>query len=92
MVLANSHIVIVPGAFHTGPFFSALLSQLLQRSFPTSSVTLPGVGRSDPANCSAQADADFIRTNALLPLLEDGKRVVVMHSYSSMPGKVPRTA
>ena len=87
MTPANSHIVIVPGAFYTGHFFSALQSELSQRSYPTSSVTLPGVGGSGPANCSAQVNADFIGTNALLPLLDDGKGMVIaMHSYGGMPG------
>ena len=38
----------------------------------------PSVGGSGPANCSAQVNADFIGTNALLPLLDDGKRVVIV--------------
>jgi len=87
MATPKPTILLIPGAWHTPECFDALRAEMEKHSFPTISRQLPSNGCTDPSNHSAQTDADFIRTQLLLPLLDEGKRVVVaMHSYGGQPG------
>lgn len=80
-------IVLIPGAWHTPDYFDALRAHLEEHAYPTMSCTLPSINCTDPANHSAQTDADFIRNQILIPLLAASKRVVLaMHSYGGRPG------
>jgi len=87
MTTTKPTILLIPGAWHTPAHYSALLKELEKSSYPTTSHKLPSVDCTDASKHTAQTDADFIRTQLLLPLLDDGKRVVVaMHSYGGLPG------
>ena len=85
--MSKPTIVLVPGAWHTPEHYSALLAAFQSRGFPTLSKKLPSVGARNPLDKDTASDAEFIRDNVLLPLLDDGKDVVLlMHSYGGCPG------
>lgn len=87
MTNSKPTILLIPGAWHIPAHFAALREHLEKFSYPTRSEKLPSVGASDQSNHTAQTDAEFIRNQLLLPMLDEGKRVVVvMHSYAGVPG------
>lgn len=87
MAMPKPTVLLIPGLWHTPEYFNALRIVLEKHSYETISRQLPSVDCDDPSNHSAQSDADFIRSQLLLPLLDNHKRVVVvMHSYGGMPG------
>ena len=64
-----------------------MIAHLHEAGYPTMSVTLPSVGSQEPKKIEVTTDVAFIREEMLLPLLEDGKDVIlVMHSYGGLPG------
>ena len=86
MTSSNATIILVPGAFYNPDYFSTFQAQLEKLGFHTIAIALPSVGSDDPASCSAQKDADFIRNTAIVPLVDEGKQVVIlMHSYGAIP-------
>ena len=87
MATLKPTILLIPGLWHTPECFDALRTELEEYAYETISRQLPSIDCADPSNQSAQSDADFIRSQLLLPLLDSGKRVVVvMHSYGGIPG------
>ena len=91
MTSSNATITLVPGAFYNPDYFSTFQAQLERRGFHTIAIALLSVGSDDPASCSAQKDADFIRNTAIVPLVDEGKQVVIlMHSYGVIPGSAAR--
>ena len=85
---AKPTIVLISGAYHLPAYYTPLRTQLEAQGYPTLTPKLPSVGFTDDAsNHSAQNDAVYIRNEVLLPLLNEGKSVVVaMHSYGGLPG------
>lgn len=84
---SKSTFVLVPGAWHSPAQFSYMIAHLHEAGYPTRSLTLPSVGSQEPKKIEVTTDVAFIREKVLLPLLEDGKDVVlVMHSYGGLPG------
>ncbi|KAK4696742.1 hypothetical protein P7C71_g1226, partial [Lecanoromycetidae sp. Uapishka_2] len=80
-------VLLIPGMWHTPEVFDALRTEIEKHSYKTTSRQLPSMGCADPSNHSAQSDADFIRSQLLLPLIDSGERIfLVMHSYGGMPG------
>ena len=87
MANLNPIIVLIPGAWHTPECFQTLRTHLSNHSFTTFCEKLPSISTSEPSAHTAQTDASFIRNELLLPLLNEGKRIViVMHSYGGQPG------
>lgn len=87
MATPKPTILLIPGLWHTPEYFDALRTELAKHSYETISRQLPCIDCTHPSKHSAQSDADFIRSQLLLPLLDSGKRVVVaMHSYGGVPG------
>ncbi|MCJ1472549.1 hypothetical protein MMC13_001198 [Lambiella insularis] len=79
--------VLVPGAWHSPAHFEGVMYELNLAGHETRCLRLPGVNSLDPKTTSTTTDADFIRDRLLLPLLEEGKEIVlVVHSYGGMPG------
>ena len=81
-------ILVIPGAWFPSSTYQPLLDVLEKAGFPTMYSRLTSLNPPDPSTTSIAADAAAIREKALLPLIEDqGKEVVlVMHSYGSLPG------
>ncbi|KAJ5626237.1 hypothetical protein N7510_002546 [Penicillium lagena] len=87
MTPAKPTIALVPGAWHSPMHYEDFLQVFQDAGYPTKSITLPGAGSVNPRAQSVRADACAIRENLLLPLLEDGKDVIlIMHSYGGCPG------
>lgn len=79
------HLVLIPGAWHSGECFDTLLPYLKKAGYETTALTLPSVGAEPPVT-SLDPDVEHIR-RSIIPLLDDGKEVVVvMHSYGGQAG------
>jgi len=78
--------VVVPGASQSPSHYGYLLHLLHSRGFPTFSALLPSTGSGK--NVTAQDDTDYVRERMLLPILDTEQHdvIMVMHSYSGMPG------
>lgn len=84
---SNPTFVLVPGAWHSPVHYNFLISHLESAGFPTVAKRLPSVNSINPKAVSVTTDATFIRNQILIPLLDQGKNVVlVMHSYGGSPG------
>ncbi|KAL6918265.1 hypothetical protein FSST1_009760 [Fusarium sambucinum] len=80
-------IVAVPGAWHVAESFAPVEKIFTARSYDFVSQTAPGVLVKNAFESTAEKDAESLRTNVLLPLIEDGKDVaVMMHSYGGVYG------
>jgi hypothetical protein len=80
-------IVLIPGAWHSPSHYTTLHSHLQTAGYPTTSSRLPSVGSTDPLAATTAQDASFIREQMLLPLLNQGKDILlVLHSYGGLPG------
>lgn len=87
MAQPNPTIVVVTGGLHSPSHFDRMRALFLNANYPYVCLRLPSVGASDPKSCTASTDAAFVREKLLLPLIEDGKDVVLlMHSYGGLPG------
>lgn len=78
-------LVLVPGAFGTPKGYNKLLPYFKQAGLNT----IPGPYRScdpvDPASVTASKDIKSLRQSVLLPLIEQGKDVVILaHSYGGV--------
>ncbi|KAF4621943.1 hypothetical protein G7Y89_g14403 [Cudoniella acicularis] len=79
-------IILVPGACHSAACFNAILQHLHTAGFPTQALTLPSLNSSSPNTATCAEDSAFILETAILPLLNEGKDVLLIgHSYSSVP-------
>ena len=82
-------VVVIPTAWHSPKHYSLLIDHLKRAEYEVSVQPLPSVSLVVPVNVHAASDADFIRHQLLLPLLNRGKDVLlVMHAYGSGPGSV----
>ncbi|KAH8705407.1 Alpha/beta hydrolase fold-1 [Talaromyces proteolyticus] len=80
-------IALVTGAWHSPKHYHELLNLLNKAGFPTECVKLPSVNSQDPENQTLAADVDAIREKLLLPLIHQGREVVLlMHSYGGCVG------
>jgi pimeloyl-ACP methyl ester carboxylesterase len=78
-------IVLVPGAFGTPEGFKRLLPHLIKAGYSTHPGSYPSCNPSDAAKVSSSQDIAFLRDNILLPLLDQGKDVVIIaHSYGGV--------
>jgi len=83
--------VVVPGAAQTPSHYAHLLHLLHLAGYPTLSALLPSTGTGE--NATAEDDKEYIRTRMVLPVLDIEKHnvILVMHSYSGMPGSAAVT-
>ena len=89
MSFTKPTIVIVPGAWNSPIHYKPLLAELNSLSYPTLCLALPSTTSANPKDATVTTDAAFIREKMLLPLLEQGKEVVVLcHCYGGGPGGV----
>lgn len=80
-------ILLLSGAWHPAACLDTLRAELQKASYTTVNEQLACLSPSDPSAHGVSTDATYIRDSLLLPLLNDGKRVVmVMHSYAGHPG------
>jgi pimeloyl-ACP methyl ester carboxylesterase len=87
MSVPKPTIVVIPGAWHSPSHFDRLLAFFHEADHPTVSLALPSLNPETPKKIEVATDVAFIREKMLLPLLEDGKDIVlVMHSYGGVPG------
>lgn len=88
MAATKPTILLIPGAWFHRSTYDPFISHLQHLSFPTAYTTYPSLNPSHPTTADAANDTEFVLKEALLPLIEnEGKDVVlVMHSYGGIPG------
>ncbi|KAL7922861.1 hypothetical protein ACQKWADRAFT_312752 [Trichoderma austrokoningii] len=80
-------IVGVTGMWHPASCFDDLAAAFREKGYPFVSQDAPGILTQDPINSTVDMDAESLRQNILLPLLEEGKSIVLlMHSYGGVYG------
>lgn len=81
-------IVGCPGAWHTADFFDDLAHRFRTRGYNFVSQDAPGVlDLANSFDATADKDADSLRANLLVPLVESGHDVaLLMHSYGGVYG------
>ena len=80
-------IVFIPGAWHSVTSFDVLKAQLEAWSYSCTGADPPSVTSKHPLDVTLDTDVDFYRENVILPLLNDGKTIVLLqHSYGGVPG------
>lgn len=78
-------IVFVPGACGTPSGFDQLLPYLEDAGFSTHPGAYPSCNPSNPATATCQSDIASLRESILLPLVQQGREVVVVaHSYGGV--------
>jgi hypothetical protein len=86
-VTTKPTIVIIPGAWHSPVHYRLLTDALEEAKYSTLVSRLPSVNFDNPRAVSVTTDTEFIRDTMLLPLVNQGKDVLlVMHSYGGIPG------
>lgn len=86
MASTRPFFVILPGGSQNPTHYGYLAHLLQCAGYPTYSALLPSVGNSDKV--AIQDDMTYIRDRMILPILELEERdvILVMHSYSGVPG------
>ncbi|KAF2653858.1 prolyl aminopeptidase-like protein [Lophiostoma macrostomum CBS 122681] len=80
-------ILFFAGAFADPSCFDAISKKFQEAGCPTVYAYVPSLDPSDPSSVTASKDAEEARTRYLLPLLDEGKEVVVfVHSYGGVVG------
>lgn len=85
-MLSSPIIVLVPGTFGTPAGYDKLLPYLKDAGFSTHPGPYPSCNSSDSATATAPKDINSLRENVFLPLIEQGKKeiVVIAHSYGGV--------
>ncbi|KAM5447722.1 hypothetical protein MaudCBS49596_005741 [Microsporum audouinii] len=87
--MSKPTIALVPGSWHTPAHYQDFLAEFEKAGYPTACLQLPGVGSSAPKDETVASNAAFVREKLLLPLLDDGKNVVlIMHSFGGCIGSI----
>ncbi|CAI6334197.1 unnamed protein product [Periconia digitata] len=80
-------ILFFAGAFADPSCFDILSAQLQKAGYPTTYAYVPSLNPTEPATASASQDAQATRDRHVLPLLDEGKDVVMFtHSYGGVVG------
>lgn len=80
-------VVLVPGIFHPPILYEGLSARLRAAGHPVMSTTLPSLNPGSAKRQSIANDVTYIRETMLLPLLSQGKEVLLLlHSYGGCPG------
>ncbi|KAL9089907.1 MAG: hypothetical protein Q9159_002264 [Coniocarpon cinnabarinum] len=84
--MSKPTILLVPGAFAKPSCYDKLTPLLTSEGYQTVAAPLLSVDPTDAASCSCTIDAEHIKTQHLIPLIEDqGKDVIVFaHSYGAL--------
>lgn len=86
MALNNPTVIFVPGAFHTSAHFQPCVDVLARKSWPATTVSLPGIGekaaRVEPYDDVKAAQKELRK----LVEIEHREVVLVTHSYGGIPG------
>lgn len=78
-------LVLVPGAFGTPASYDKLLPYFEQAGLPTVAGPYPSCNPDDPSSATASKDIEYLHESVLLPLLEQGKDVIILaHSYGGV--------
>lgn len=78
-------LILVPGAFGSPAGYDKLLPHFEQVGLPTVPGPYPSCNPVDPASATASKDIEALRQDVLLPLLDQGKDVVILaHSYGGV--------
>ena len=79
------HIILIPGAWHSGDAYDLLVTLLREQGYETTSLTLSSVG-AEPPLTTLEPEVEYICIQ-IIPLLEQSRKVVVvMHSYGGFAG------
>ena len=82
------HIVLIPGAWHTGACYDVIILLLEDSGYATTTQTLPSVGAEPPVT-STDEDTALVHST-LSELAEAGRDVVVViHSSGEIPRVTP---
>lgn len=85
-------LVFLAGAFADPSCFDPLTSRLQKAGYPFIYASVPSLNPSSPGDSSTAQDAAHVRNNVLLPLLEEGKDIIVIvHSYGGVVGGAAAT-
>ena len=77
-------VLLVTGASTTAHCYDLLIPLLQQAGYSTTAVTLPSCNPPNPEDCTAAAGGKELLEQHLLPLIDDGKDVVVFaHSFGA---------
>ncbi|KAF4994977.1 hypothetical protein FDECE_12942 [Fusarium decemcellulare] len=80
-------IVGVPGMWHPASSFDDLAANFQKRGYTFVSQDAPGILLEDSFTATAEVDAESLRQNLLLPLLAQGRHLILlMHSYGGVYG------
>ena len=79
------HLVLIPGAWHTSACYDKIIPKLKARGYHTTALSLPSVD-ADPALTNTDADVSHIRREVEKLVARGEEVVLVMHSYSGIPG------
>ena len=83
--MAKPAILLVGGAWHTAEYLGPLLNVFKEAGYPAVSLGLPSAGASPPAE-DFSGDVDAIRGQATRLISEHKELIVVLHSFSGIPG------
>jgi hypothetical protein len=84
MSSTNPTILLVPGAFTEVSCYDLLAPLLEKAGYPTARAPLPSSNPPDPYGHTAKSDGEALLNKNLLPLIEEGKGVVVFaHSFGA---------
>ena len=83
--MSKPTFLLVPGAWHKPDIYSTVANMLREHGYPAVELPLPSAGAMPP-HMNFDADVESIRA-CITELVEEGKDVVlVVHSYTGMPG------
>jgi alpha-beta hydrolase superfamily lysophospholipase len=79
-------ILLVPGAFSTPNCFAKLVPFLNEAGYSTYPGPYPSYDSPDPGSATCQHDIDSLRSEVLLPLLDQEEKdvVILAHSYGGV--------
>jgi hypothetical protein len=87
--MTNPTIAIVCGATTTTEHYAGLRAAFEAQGYPTVCANPPSITHEDAASVTVDTDANFIRDQVLLPIVDSGEDVVLlMHSYGGVYGGV----
>jgi len=82
-------VALIPDAWHSPIHYLELTHRISQGGHSVVTQRLPSCDSNIPKSQSITTDAAFIRSNVLLPQIDNGEEMVlIMHSYGGCPGSM----